>query len=429
MGGEFQQEVVAEKMKKDKVVELSNKCVVNTYNRYPITLVKGRGLKVWDSEGREYSDFASGIAVNNLGHCHPSIVNAIKKQAQELIHTSNLYHTPPQAELAKLLTKKSFADKVFFCNSGAEANEAAIKLARKYSKDNYGEDRFDIITMYKSFHGRTIAAISATGQEKFHKGFEPLLPGFKYVPFNDLQAIEKAVNGRTCAIMVEPIQGEGGVNMPDKDYLRGLREICFAKRLLLIFDEVQTGMGRTGKFFAYEHFGISPDIMTLAKSLGGGVAIGAMLARDEVAKSFVPGTHASTFGGNPLACAAGIAAVKAIDKNILSHCKRTGDYFIRKLKRLKEKYSFISDVRGMGLMIGMDLGFPARGITEECLKRGFLVNYTMDRVLRFLPPLNVETKEIDRLIAVLDGVFEEMKNKPLTPPLPRGERVRVRGTF
>ncbi|MBI3815381.1 MAG: aspartate aminotransferase family protein [Nitrospinae bacterium] len=398
-------------MKKDKIAELSNKCIVNTYNRYPVTLVKGRGLKVWDSEGKEYSDFVSGIAVNNLGHCHPSIVNAIKKQAQELIHTSNLYHTMPQAELAKLLTKKSFADKVFFCNSGAEANEAAIKLARKYSKDNYGEDRFEIITMYKSFHGRTIATISATGQEKFHKGFEPLLPGFRYVPFNDIPAVEKAANGRTCAILVEPVQCEGGVNMPDKDYLRGLREICFAKRLLLIFDEVQTGMGRTGKFFAYEHFGISPDIMTLAKSLGGGVAIGAMLARDEVAKSFIPGTHASTFGGNPLACAAGIAAVKAIDKNILSHCKRTGDYFIRKLKRLREKYSFINDVRGIGLMIGMEMSFPVRGITEECLKRGFLVNYTMDRVLRFLPPLNVKTKEIDRLIAVLDEIFGEIKNK------------------
>ncbi len=396
-------------MKKDKIAELSNKCIVNTYNRYPITLVKGRGLKVWDSEGKEYSDFVSGIAVNNLGHCHPSIVNAIKKQAQELIHTSNLYHTLPQTELAKLLTKKSFADKVFFCNSGAEANEAAIKLARKYSKDNYGEDRYEIITMHKSFHGRTIATISATGQEKFHKGFEPLLSGFRYVPFNDLPAIEKAVNGRTCAILVEPIQGEGGVNMPGKDYLRGLREICFAKRLILIFDEVQTGMGRTGKFFAYEHFGISPDIMTMAKSLGGGVAIGAMLARDEVAKSFVPGTHASTFGGNPLACAAGIAAIKAIDKNILSHCKRTGDYFIRRLKKVKEKYSFISEVRGMGLMIGMELNFPARGITEECLKRGFLVNYTMDRVLRFLPPLNVKTKEIDRLIAVLDEIFGEVK--------------------
>ncbi|MBI3601171.1 MAG: aminotransferase class III-fold pyridoxal phosphate-dependent enzyme, partial [Nitrospinae bacterium] len=254
-------------------------------------------------------------------------------------------------------------------------------------------------------------AISATGQEKFHKGFEPLLPGFRYVPFNDIPAVEKAANGRTCAILVEPVQCEGGVNMPDKDYLRGLREICFAKRLLLIFDEVQTGMGRTGKFFAYEHFGISPDIMTLAKSLGGGVAIGAMLARDEVAKSFIPGTHASTFGGNPLACAAGIAAVKAIDKNILSHCKRTGDYFIRKLKRLREKYSFINDVRGIGLMIGMEMSFPVRGITEECLKRGFLVNYTMDRVLRFLPPLNVKTKEIDRLIAVLDEIFGEIKNK------------------
>lgn len=396
-------------MKVDKIIELSNKCIFNVYNRYPVTLVKGRGIKVWDSEGREYYDFVSGIAVNNLGHCHPQIVNAVRKQSTELIHTSNLYYTLPQIEMAKLLTKKSFADKVFFCNSGAEANEAAIKLARKYSRDYYGEDRYEIITMYQSFHGRTIATISATGQEKFHRGFEPLLSGFRYVPFNDLPAVEKMVNGRTCAVMVEPIQGEGGVNIPHKDYLKGLREICFSKRLFLIFDEVQTGMGRTGKFFAYEHFGISPDIITLAKSLGGGMAIGAMLSRDEVARSFTPGSHASTFGGNPLACAAGVAAIKAIDKNILSHCKKMGDYFIRKLKRLKEKYLFIKDVRGMGLLIGMELSFPVRGITEECLKRGFLINYTMDRVLRFLPPLTVKAKEIDMLIDVLDEIFTETK--------------------
>lgn len=398
-------------MKQDRIIEISNKCITNTYNRYPLALVKGRGISVWDSEGREYLDFVSGIAANNLGHCHPQIAKAIKQQAGELIHVSNLYYTIPQMEMAKLLTKKSFADKVFFCNSGAEANEAAIKLARKYSRDHYGEDRFEIITMHQSFHGRTIATISATAQDKFQKGFEPLLSGFRYVPFNDLTAVEKAINGRTCAIMVEPIQGEGGVNIPDKDYLKGLREICFSKRLLLIFDEIQTAMGRTGKFFAYEHFDLSPDIMTMAKSLGGGVAIGAMLARDEVASSFIPGSHASTFGGNPLACAAGVATIKAIDKSILSHCKRTGDYFIRRLKKLKEKYSFIKDVRGIGLMIGMELSFPVRVITEECLKRGFLVNCTMDRVLRFLPPLTVKAKDIEKLINVLDGIFKEIKGR------------------
>jgi predicted acetylornithine/succinylornithine family transaminase len=407
-------------MKRDKIIELSNKCIANTYNRYPITLVKGRGLKVWDSEGKEYYDFVSGIGVNNLGHCHPQVVEAIKKQVGELIHTSNLYYTLPQAEMAKLLTKKSFADKVFFCNSGAEANEAAIKLARKYSKDHYGEDRYEIITMYQSFHGRTIATISATAQERFHKGFEPLLSGFRYVPFNDLTAVEKAINSRTCAIMVEPIQGEGGVNVPDKDYLKGLREICFSKRLLLIFDEVQTGMGRTGKFFAYEYFGTSPDIMTLSKSLGGGIAIGAMLSREDVASSFTPGSHASTFGGNPLACAAGVAAMKAIDKNVLSHCKRMGDYFIRRLKKLKDKYPFIISVRGTGLMIGLELNFPARGITEECLKRGFLINFTMERVLRFLPPLIIKAKEIDKLIVVLDDIFEKIKNRDSAHIIPSG---------
>lgn len=402
-------------MKVDKVREIYNKCIADTYSRYPVVLVKGRGIKVWDSEGKEYYDFVSGIAVNNLGHCHPHITNALKKQAGELIHVSNLYYTLPQMEMAKLLTKKSFADKVFFCNSGAEANEAAIKLARKYSKDNYGNDRYEIITMHQSFHGRTIATISATAQEKFHKGFEPLLAGFRYVPYNDIPAVEKAINGRTCAIMVEPIQGEGGVNIPHRDYLKGLREICFSKRLLLIFDEVQTGLGRTGKFFAYEHFGISPDIMTLAKSLGGGVAIGSMLARAEVAKSFVPGSHASTFGGNPLACAAGVAAIKAVDKGVLSHCKRMGNYFIRRLKKLKDKYLFINDVRGMGLMLGMELSFPARGITEECLKRGFLINYTADKILRFIPPLTVVTKDIDRLVNVLDEVFKEAVNKGTVP--------------
>ncbi|MEK6589071.1 MAG: aminotransferase class III-fold pyridoxal phosphate-dependent enzyme, partial [Nitrospinota bacterium] len=242
----------------------------------------------------------------------------------------------------------------------------------------------------------------------------------RYVPFNDLTAVEKAINSRTCAIMVEPIQGEGGVNVPDKDYLKGLREICFSKRLLLIFDEVQTGMGRTGKFFAYEYFGTSPDIMTLSKSLGGGIAIGAMLSREDVASSFTPGSHASTFGGNPLACAAGVAAMKAIDKNVLSHCKRMGDYFIRRLKKLKDKYPFIISVRGTGLMIGLELNFPARGITEECLKRGFLINFTMERVLRFLPPLIIKAKEIDKLIVVLDDIFEKIKNRDSAHIIPSG---------
>ena len=316
-----------------KFFDDSNTYIMNTYGRYPVVLRKGRGMKVWSSEGKEYLDFVAGVAVDILGHCHPRVVVAIQKQAQRLIHVSNYYFIEPQIKLAKLLVQHSYADKVFFCNSGAEAIEAAIKLARKYVKEQVNPERFEIITAEGSFHGRTYAALSATGQEKFHKGFEPLVPGFVHIPYNDIAALKNAVTEKTCAVLLEPIQGEGGVRVPDQDYLKQVRDLCNENNLLLILDEVQTGMGRTGKLFAYEHFGITPDIMTIAKGLGGGVPIGAMLATDKVAAGFQPGNHASTFGGNPLVCAAAVATIETLleDGFILDQCKRMNKYFIEKL--------------------------------------------------------------------------------------------------
>ena len=382
--------------------------MVNTYTRYPILLVRGEGMKVWDSNGREYLDFVGGIAVCNLGHCHPKVVQALEEQARRLIHCSNLYHIGPQVELARRLCEHSFGKKVFFCNSGAEANEAAIKVARKYAKERYGEQKYEIITMEGSFHGRTMGALSATGQQKFHKGFEPLLPGFKYVPFNDLGAVKDAISPNTCAVMVEPIQGEGGVNLPSPGYLKELRELCDQKGILLIYDEVQVGMGRTGKLFAYQHYEAPPHIMTLAKSLANGVPIGAMVTTEEVAQALSPGSHASTFGGNPMATRVGCVVIDTLLKDdILQNCQQMGDYFLTGLLELKERYDFIKEVRGKGLIIGAELEFEGKEIVERCLERGFLINCTMDRVLRFLPPLIITRKEIDLLFAALEEVFSE----------------------
>ncbi len=395
-------------MSTDKLIEESRKYLFNTYGRFPVVFVRGRGMKLWDSDGKEYLDFLSGIAVNNLGHCHPKVVIALQKQAQKLIHVSNYFHIEPQIKLAKALCQNSFADRVFFCNSGAEANEAAIKLARKYAKENMGGQRYEIITALKSFHGRTMATITATGQEKFQTAFTPLLPGFKYVPFGDAAAVRDAVTDKTCAVMMEPIQAEGGVNVPPDDYFGELRALCDEKGLLLILDEVQTGMGRTGKLFACEHYGIKPDIMTLAKALGGGTAIGACLATEKAAEAFSPGDHASTFGGNPLACAAGLASLEAIleDGWLLGSCARMGEYFVKELLKLKEKYHFIRDVRGRGLLIGMELDFDAAPIVKQALAEGFVINSTMGSVLRFLPPLIVTEEEIDALVETLDRIFE-----------------------
>ncbi|KIE43623.1 acetylornithine transaminase [Geobacter anodireducens] len=397
-------------MKTAQWIAKADKYIMKTYGRYPLVPVRGEGCRVWDADGKEYLDFLAGVAVNNLGHCHPKVVEALRTQAAEMIHCSNYYHIPNQIELAELLCAHSFADKVFFCNSGAEANEAAIKLARKHAREKTGDaERYGIITALASFHGRTMATISATGQEKVQKFFDPLLHGFTYVPFDDATALEAAVTPTTCAVMLEPIQGEGGVVVPSADYFRKVREICDRHGLLLIFDEVQVGIGRTGKLFAHEHFDVTPDIMTLAKALAGGAPIGAMLARDEIAASFSPGTHGSTFGGNPLVTAAGLAAVRAVlEEGLLNRAEEMGEYLVGELERLKGKYDIITDVRGIGLMVGMELSVPAGDIVLKGLERGVLLNVAQDRVLRFVPPLVVTKQEVNDMIAVLDGILEEM---------------------
>ncbi len=394
-----------------KLLEESSRYIMNTYNRAPIVLRKGRGVKVWGSDGKEYLDFVGGVAVNILGHCHPKVVVAIQKQAQRLLHVSNLYHIEPQIKLARLLVEHSFADKVFFCNSGAEANEAAIKLARKYAKEHHGKDKFEIITALNSFHGRTLATLTATGQEKFQKGFEPLMPGFKYVPFNDISALNSLITQNTCAVMLEPIQGEGGIKIPAPDYFKNVRELCNKNNLLLILDEVQTGMGRTGKLFAYEHYNVTPDIMTLAKGLGSGVPIGAMLASDKVASAFVPGSHASTFGGNPLVCTAAIATIETLleDGFLLDQCKRMGEYLRKELKNLQKEFSsVIIDVRGKGLLIGMELTRDCSTIVSACMEKGLLLNCTAGNVLRFTPALIVQEKDIDHMLDILGNVLSSL---------------------
>jgi predicted acetylornithine/succinylornithine family transaminase len=393
-------------MDSQTLMMLSEKYVAQTYARYPILLVRGKGSRVWDKEGEEYLDFVSGLAVCNLGHCHPKVVRAIQAQAEKLIHVSNFYYIEPQIQLASLLCQHSFADKVFFCNSGAEANEGAFKLARKYAKEKMGKDRYEIITMERSFHGRTLATLTATGQEKFHKGYEPLMPGFKYVPFDDLQAVRNSIDSKTCAVMLEPIQGEGGVNCPSEGYLKALREICDEKGLLLIFDEVQVGIGRTGKLFAYEHDGVEPDMLTLAKSLASGVPIGALLIQKGVEESFRPGDHASTFGGNPLATSAGVATLTTmLEEGILENCQKMGEYFLSRLEGVKKKFPFVKEVRGKGLILGIELKMDGSSVVKEMLKKKILINCTMGNVLRFLPPLIITKEEIDRVVTALEEVF------------------------
>jgi len=384
--------------------------LANTYGRLPFVPVRGKGVYLWDSEGNRYLDFLSGIGVNGLGHGHPKLVSAIQKQAKTLIHVSNLCHIPSQVELGQLLTTISFADRVFFCNSGAEANEAAIKLARKYSSDRYGKGRSQIITMRNSFHGRTLATLSATGQEKLKKGFEPMVSGFRHVPFNNLEEIRKCLNGKICAVLLEPVQGEGGVYPAQAKYLRDLRKLCKKNDILLIFDEVQCGFGKTGKMFGYQHYGVKPDIMTVAKSLAGGVPIGAMLATKKVMDSFVPGTHAATFGGNPLACTAALATVKTIvSEKLPAHADRMGKYFLAGLLELKNEFPFITEIRGMGLLIGVQLNCPCGEIVLKALKRGLLVNCIQTNVLRFLPPLIVNRKQIDFCLKILRQIFTKLE--------------------
>jgi acetylornithine/N-succinyldiaminopimelate aminotransferase len=395
-------------IKGEELIREGQQVLANTYARIPILLVRGKGAQVWDSNGKEYLDFVAGIAVCNLGHCHPKVVRALEEQARQLIHCSNLYYIGPQVELARRLCEHSFGERVFFCNSGAEATEAAIKLARKYSQAHYGPERYEIITMENSFHGRTMGALSATGQKKFHKGFEPLLPGFTYCPFDDLEAVAQAIGPRTCAVMVEPIQGEGGVVLPAPDYLQGLRKLCDQTGTLLIYDEVQVGMGRTGRLFAYEHYDAPPHIMTLAKSLANGIPIGALVATNEVAQAFVPGDHASTFGGNPVATAAGCSVMDTlIEDGILENCREMGLYLLQGLLGLKEHYAFIKAVRGKGLICGCELEFEGKEIVERCREKGILINCTAGKVLRFIPPLIITQGDIDRLLKCLEEVFSE----------------------
>jgi acetylornithine aminotransferase len=393
-------------MPTEELRQESERYLMHTYARLPISIARGRGCRVWDLEGREYLDFVAGIAVSVLGHGHPDLVAAIQRQAIQLLHVSNLYYTEPQVKLARVLVDHSFADKVFFCNSGAEANEAAIKLARRYSFEKYGPGRHEIITMRNSFHGRTMATLTATGQEKVQRGFDPLLPGFTYVPFNDLGEIEKALENKTAAVLLEPIQGEGGVHVADKTYLASLRELCRQKDVLLMFDEIQTGMGRTGTLFAYERLGVQPDIMTLAKGLGGGVPIGACLATDAVAQAFTPGTHASTFGGNLLACAAGLAVMQVLlEGRVLEQARRMGEALAKALAECQDGHRVVKEVRGLGLFQGMELTVDAKAVVTECMARGLLIASAGERVLRFVPPLVITQRDIDRLVDILSKVL------------------------
>ncbi|MDY6905540.1 MAG: acetylornithine transaminase [Thermodesulfobacteriota bacterium] len=393
-------------MTTQNIKEKADMVFANTYKRIPLVIESGAGSTVRDDTGRTYTDFVAGIAVCNLGHAHPAVVHALCEQARKLFHVSNLYYTTPQTELAAQLVAKSFADRVFFCNSGAEANEAAIKMARKYFSDKEEAFRYRIITMEQSFHGRTMATLSATGQDKIKQGFAPLLEGFDHVPFNDIDALSAAMTDETCAVMLEPVQGEGGVICPAPGYLSAVRHLCDEHGALLIFDEVQTGMGRTGTLFAHEHDKVQPDIMTLAKAMGNGLPIGAMLATEDVAKAFAPGAHATTFGGTPVICAAALAVLTTIEnEGVLAHCREMGGYFKSQLIGLKEKHDSIREVRGIGLLLGLVLNMDGAPVVSACLEKGFLINCIQDNVLRFAPPLVITKAEIDGLITCLDAVL------------------------
>lgn len=394
-------------MNTKEILELSDQYLMRNVGRIPLAPVRGEGALLWDADGKEYLDFVSGIAVNSLGHCHPAVVDAIIRQAKKLIHCSNLYYIEPQALLAKLLVEQSGLGKAFFCNSGAEANEAAIKLARKHAKLNYSPDKVEIITAWQSFHGRTLATITATGQTKYQKGFEPLPEGFKYVPFNDLDAMEQSIGPATCAVLLEPVQGEGGVNVATRAYLEGVKMLCREHGALLIFDEVQTGLGRTGQFLAFQHYGVEPDILTLAKALGGGFPIGAMLAADDVAGTFQPGDHASTFGGNPLACAAALAAMEELLLGgVIKNAAAVGAYMQDKLKDLAKKYNYVTEVRGLGLLLGVELTVEGKGIVDGCQEKALLINCVNGNVLRFIPPLTITRQDVDRAMGILETVMD-----------------------
>lgn len=391
-------------MNEEEITKLEKKFIITTYAREEVIFTKGKGVYLYDQQGNKYLDFLAGISVCSLGHCHPKVVSAIRDQARKLIHTSNLYYTIPQIRLAKTLFELSGGMRAFFCNSGAEANEAAIKLARRWAASEKKEG-YEIITALGSFHGRTLATLAATGQEKYQKGYEPLMPGFKYVPFNDLDALQKAISSKTIAIILEPVQGEGGVYVADLKYLQGARRLSKEGKILLILDEVQTGLGRCGKMFAYEDYKIKPDILTLAKSVAGGIPMGIMLAKEDIASCFKPGDHASTFGGTPLACAASLAVLKIIrEERLAENALNLGKYFIKKLKELKERHKIIKEVRGKGLMIALELNNgKAKEIVKECLKQKVIINAIGENILRFLPPLIIKEKHIDQVVLVLES--------------------------
>jgi acetylornithine/N-succinyldiaminopimelate aminotransferase len=378
----------------------------NYGSRAPIVLVRGDGVRVWDTDGREYLDFGAGIAVTSLGHCHPRVTGAIQEAAATLLHVSNLYHAAPQIHLAKLLIEHSFADRVFFSNSGAEANEAALKVARKYARERIASDRVEFVATRNSFHGRTFAALAATGQEKYQHGFEPLVPGFKHVPYNDLRAMERAIDNRTAGVIVECIQGEGGVHVADEDYLRGLRKLCDQSGALLILDEIQTGVARTGRLWAYQHYGIEPDIMTLAKALANGVPIGAMLTREDIASVLIAGTHGSTFGGTPFVTSVALATMTTIlDGKLWEQAAQRGRYLMDGLRAIQASNPKVQVVRGRGLLIGAELSVPAGPIVDACREAGLLVLSAGERVLRLTPPLIVEEYQCEQALGIIKTVL------------------------
>ncbi len=395
-------------MTTDEIISASRAHELDVYARYPVAFVRGQGCRLWNAEGKAYLDLFAGLAVNNLGHCHPAIVQAVQQQTATLMHVSNLYHTEPAARLVDLLCRHSFADRVFLSNSGAEANEAAMKMARRFGSTRRG-GRYEIIAAQGSFHGRTFATVTATGQEKHRVGFDPLLPGIRLVSYDDVDALAAAVGDATVAVLLEPVQGEGGVVIPKPDYFRRVRDLCDERGLLLILDEVQVGVGRTGALFAYQHTDITPDILTLAKALGGGLPIGATLAREDIAATMSRGAHGSTFGGNPVACAAAVRVLEVLlGDGVLENAARIGTYLSERLRALAARFPMVRDVRGQGLILGMELDRPARPIVEACLEDGLLINVTADRVLRFVPPLIISRDEIDEACTILERVLTRM---------------------
>jgi len=390
-------------MSNASIGELASKYVMNTYGPRELALVRGEGCYVYDADGKQYLDFLGGLGVNCLGHCHPKVVETLKKQAETLLHVSNLYLIEPQARAAQILVENTFADKAFFCNSGAEANEGVFKLIRKYAKEKVDPGRRDIVVFRDSFHGRTLATITATRQEKYHKGFDPLMPGFKEALFNDLSTVEEAIDEETAGILVEPIQGEGGINTPEDGFLEGLRALADRHQLVLAFDEVHTGCGRTGSFMGYQTYGVEPDAVSLAKSLGGGVPIGAFITKDELAEVLGPGTHAATYGGNPLVTAACVTVLETIlGENLAGNAARIGDYFTQRMLELGKKHACIQGVRGRGLILGLDLSIDAADIAADAVRRGLLTYKMASGTLRFHPPLIIERTHVDEAVGIID---------------------------